>query len=66
MDDLISRQAAIDAFWKMDIEMRPSAIDAVLNMLKTLPSAQPQYEELTSEEAALRLNQMGYAICRKG
>ena len=39
-DDLISRQAAIDAFWKLDIELRPSAIDAITDMLKTLPSAQ--------------------------
>ena len=51
--------------------------------LEDLPSTQPEYEELTPEEAAseiasgsvmsarywldamIRLNQMGYAICRK-
>lgn len=40
--DCVSRQAAIDAFWKLEAELRPSAIDAVLNMLKCLPSAQPE------------------------
>ena len=40
--DLISRQAAIDAFWELDIELRPSAIDAITGMLKELPSAQPE------------------------
>lgn len=55
----------------------------IIEKLEALPSAQPQYEELTPEEAAseiasgstmstwywlddmIRLNQMGYAICRK-
>ena len=40
--DTISRQDAIDAFWKLEVELRPSAIDAVLDMLKNLPSAQPE------------------------
>lgn len=39
--DTIYRQAAIDAFWKLDIELKPSAIDAITDMLKKLPSAQP-------------------------
>lgn len=42
MSDLISRQAAIDAFWKLEAELRPSAIDAVLDMLKNLPAAEPE------------------------
>ena len=81
--DLISRQAAVDAFWKLEVELRPSAIDAVLDMLKNLSPAEPEYEELTPEEAAaeivsgstmsawhlvddvMRLEQMGYVICRK-
>ena len=42
MDDLISRQAAIDAFWKLEAELRPSAIDAVLDMFKNLPSVQQE------------------------
>jgi len=42
MSDLISRQDAIDAFWKLEAELRPSAIDAVLDMLKNLPSVQPE------------------------
>ncbi len=42
MSNLIDRQAAIDAFWKLEAELRPSAIDAVLDMLKNLPSVQPE------------------------
>jgi hypothetical protein len=74
MDDVISRQAAIDAL---------DCISGVEEVLRDLPSAQPQYTELTPEEAAseiasgsivsasywldamIRLKQMGYAICRK-
>lgn len=41
MRDLIDRQQAIDEFWKLEIETRPSWIDAVMNMLNSLPSAQP-------------------------
>lgn len=41
MDDLISKQAVIDAFWSLDVELRPSAIDAILNRINGLPSAQP-------------------------
>ena len=42
MNDLIDRQAAIDALWSLDVELRPSAIDAILNMLNGLPSVQPE------------------------
>ena len=45
MNDLISRQAAIDAFWQLDIEIRPSAINAITKMLMNLPSAQPKAKE---------------------
>ena len=41
-DDLISRKAAIEAFWELDIETRPSWIDAVMRVLKEIPSAQPE------------------------
>lgn len=40
MDDMISRQAAIDALWSLDVE-----IDVILNRLKGLPSAQPDLGE---------------------
>ena len=40
--DTIYRQDVIDAFWKLDIELKPSAIDAITGMLKELPSAQPE------------------------
>ena len=40
--DLINRQDAIEAFWKLDIELRPSAIDVITDMLKTIPSAEPE------------------------
>ena len=42
MSDLINRQAAIDALWSLDAELRPSAIDAILNMLNGLPSVQSE------------------------
>lgn len=42
MNNLINKQAAIEEFWKLDIEVRPSVIDAITNMLKTLPSAEPE------------------------
>lgn len=32
----------IDAVWNLDVELRPSTIDAILNMLNGLPSAQPE------------------------
>jgi len=57
MSDLISRQAAIDAFWKLDTELRPSAIDAITGMLKELPSA--QQEPLTDKEQRIFLAAMG-------
>ena len=38
MDDLIIRQAVIDAFWKLNVELRPSAIDAILSMVNDMPS----------------------------
>lgn len=74
MNDLIDRQAAIDAL---------DCISGVEEVLRSLPPAQPQYTELTPEEAAseiasgsimsasywldamIRLKQMGYAICRE-
>lgn len=40
MDDLISRQAAIDSFWELDVEIRPSAINAIIDMIRTLPPAE--------------------------
>ena len=42
MNDLISRQAIIDAFWKLDVELRPSAIGAILNIFNSVPPAQPE------------------------
>ena len=40
-EDCISRQAMIDAFWKLDIELRPNAIDAILKMINDLPPVTP-------------------------
>ena len=45
-EDTISRQAVLDAFWKLDVELRPSAIDAILNMVNDLPSVNPQNDVL--------------------
>ena len=43
-NDTISRQAAIDVVWSVvwSLGLQPSAIDALLNGLKGLPSAQPE------------------------
>ena len=56
-NDLISRQAAVDAITEIihdDTATHNGWIDPyyVMEKLKNLPSAQPQYEELTPEEAA--------------
>jgi len=40
MDDLISRQAAIDSFFELDVEIRPSVINAIIDMIRTLPPAE--------------------------
>ena len=57
MSDLISRQAAIDAInhiCPVETEYDCMLLDRVdvRYVLSDLPSAQPQYEELTPEEAA--------------
>ena len=41
-EDCISRQAVLDSFWKLDTELRPSAIDAIVNMINNLPSVTPK------------------------
>ena len=85
--DAVSRQASIDvidAYMDKSIELHclPTS-DGIKKLISILPSAQPQYEEITPEEAAseiasgsmmsarywldamIRLEQMGYVICRK-
>lgn len=52
--DAISRQAVLDAFWKLNVELRPNAIDAILNMVNTMPSVTPQpCEDCISRQAVL-------------
>lgn len=41
-DDCISRQAVLEAFWNLDVELRPSAINAITDMIKSMPSVTPQ------------------------
>lgn len=41
-DDYISRQVVLDSFWKLDIELRPCAIDAIVNMINNLPPVIPK------------------------
>lgn len=41
-EDAISRQAALDAFWKLNIELSPTAIWTIQNMVKDVPSVSPQ------------------------
>ena len=56
MNDLIDRQAAIDAAndWLLDClnVKKQDRSCGLIRRLEDLPSAQPEYEELTSEEAA--------------
>lgn len=40
--DAISRQAVLDAFWKLNVELRPGTIDAILNMINGMPPVNPQ------------------------
>ena len=42
MSDLISRQAVLDAFWKLNVELSPTAIWTIQNMVKDVPSVTPQ------------------------
>lgn len=42
MSDLIERQAAIDAVLDMNAEHRVSWMDAVIDIINELPSAQPE------------------------
>ena len=39
--DLISRQAIIDGLWTLDVELRPSTMVAILNMIEHLPCVNP-------------------------
>lgn len=49
-EDCISRQAVLEAFWKLDIEIRPSAIDVITDMIKLMPPATPQPKMESEEE----------------
>jgi len=40
--DAISRQAVLDAFWKLNVELSPTAIWTIQNMVKDVPSVSPQ------------------------
>lgn len=40
--DAISRQAVLDAFWKLNVELSPTAIWTIQNMVKDVPPVTPQ------------------------
>ena len=42
MNDLIERQSVIDAFWKLDVEIRPSVINSIIKMINDIPFVTPQ------------------------
>lgn len=86
MNDLISRQAAIDAVnnaFDRETVLTRFVRSIAVRAIRDMPSAQPQYEELTPVEVAseiasgsimsarywldamIRIEQMGYEICRK-
>ena len=52
--DAISRQAVLDAFWKLNVELSPTAIWTIQNMVKDVPSVTPQpCEDAISRHAVL-------------
>ena len=54
MSDLIDRQAAIDAL----IERDPSGLDRALNIIKELPSAQPEQRTPCSEKLKMENDEL--------
>lgn len=56
MSDTIDRQAAIDTTWEEPHYTDPlNVLTEVRDRIKALPPAEPQYEELTPEEAAAEI-----------
>ena len=45
-DDLIYRKIAIEKFWHSEVEYRPTQIDDVMSILKGIPSAQPDEDQI--------------------
>ena len=56
--DTIYRQDAIDAVWSLDVELRPSAIDAILNRLNDLPTAESSILTMTIDLDEERLDEI--------
>ena len=56
--DTIYRQDAIDAVWSLDVELRPSAIDAILNRLNDLPTAESSILTMTIDLDEARLDEI--------
>ena len=53
--DAVSRQAVLDAFWKLNVELSPTAIWTIQNMVKDVPSVTPQpCEDCISRQAAIK------------
>lgn len=52
--DCISRQVVLDSFWKLDIELRPSAIDAIVSMINNLPPITPRKRQGIGQELQIK------------
>ena len=63
-NDVISKQAVLEALWKLDIEIRPAVINAITDMIEHIPYITPQLNvgrekscEMTVEEYRERMIQ---------
>lgn len=68
MSDLIDRQAAIDALIERKIERKPCGINSALEIIKELPSAEPEQmtpcsKKLEMENKDLKLH-IEYLSCQ--
>lgn len=59
-EDAISRQAVIDGFWGLECEIRPSCVNAMLDMINGLPSV-PKAEWIPCSE---RLPEAEYVLAQ--
>lgn len=61
-DDLISRQETLAAFWKSDVEFRPSQIGEVERVIKSIP-ARETVKELRQPKIAMLINPNPFGEC---
>lgn len=55
-DELISRRETITAFWKSEVEFRPSQIDEVERVIKSIPARETVEELRQPKKIAMLVN----------